>query len=175
MSDIDYGFSPNFSATYEVTLDYPISRVYEMIGTSVGHERVTTLSSLASNFSMGEKDFVRTEKPLDKSHLRSKTDGIPCPEGEGLPRIPFSFQETVPMVFGLVKTVVHLAGTLTWDEENKLTLYETHSDKGIDVWKLRRFQDIEDGKKTKVTETIQGRCPALLSSIVQKETYKAHR
>jgi hypothetical protein len=174
MSEMDYGFSPNFSTTHEVILDYPLSQVYEIIGTSVGHERVTTLSSLASNFNMGEKDFVRTEKTLDKSHLRCHTNEISCSEGEGLPRIPFSLQETVPMVFGLVTSVVHLAGTLTWDEENKLALYETHSDKGIDVWKLRRFEDIEDGKKTKVTETIQGRCPALLSWIVQHEARKAH-
>jgi hypothetical protein len=49
------------------------------------------------------------------------------------------------------------------------------TDKGpVNVWKLKRFEEVEEGKKTKITETIQGKCPALTSFIVQKEARKAH-
>lgn len=168
---VDYGFKPNFSSTHEVTLDYPLSKVFETIGTAAGHERVTTLSSLASHFELYHRDVVSLDKPLDQTNARTKKDE--ATSNTGLPRQFFAFQETVPMMFGLVKTVVHLSGTLTWDDEKKLALYETFSDKGIQVWKIRRFEEI-DGK-TRVHEEINGVCQPLLKAIVEKETRKAHQ
>lgn len=65
------------------------------------------------------------------------------------------------MIFGLVKTRVSLSGTLTWDGNVKIALHESKTKSGIEVmaWKLRRFEEVEVNK-TRVTETIQGRCPA---------------
>jgi hypothetical protein len=99
-------------------------------------------------------------------------DGI-----RNLPRQFFRLQETVPVLFGLIKKRVNLSGTLTWDEEAKVALYETYSDTGIVVWKVRMFKEVEgkDGKmSTMVSENIEGRCPPWMQWMVQKEATKAH-
>ena len=165
------GFVPNFSCTHSVTLDHAIDKVFTMIGTSSGHERVCRLSSMCSAFELLAKDTVSLQPgaSLNESHARL----LPASDS-GLPRQHFTMSETVPILFGIIKTVVKLVGTLTWDEENKLALYETAaSGSGILVWKIREFKKVGEDK-TLVTETIQGQCPALLKSIVQSQASKAH-
>jgi hypothetical protein len=103
----------------------------------------------------------------------------------------FKMEETVPLIFGLFTSKVQLTGTLSWDESalaslssapslpasNTLeALYETVSNSGIVVWKLRTFsQEGDDPHKTRVTERIEGSAPFLLKWIVQDEAAKAHR
>jgi len=115
-------------------------------------------------------------------------------EGENKPTLTrqhFTMVETVPLFFGMFRSKVILTGTLSWDndalatlssdsgnEENHeiYALYESISDGGLVVWKLRTFT-VEDGDplKTRVTERIEGWAPTLLRAIVQKEAEKAHR
>lgn len=184
------GFTPNFSSTYSVVLDHPISEVFKVIGTSDGHERVSRLSGLCSGFELLRVDTVSIPESSSLSEITVRTlptnpesDVVDpstttaltsAPRTRNLPRQFFKLQETVPLLFGLTKTVVHLEGTLTWDVDAQLALYESQSDKGISVWKLRRFEEVE-GNKTRVTETIEGICPGWQRIIVQRETTKGHR
>lgn len=179
-----HSFKPNFSSTYSIVLNHPIEEVFSVIGTSEGAERVTRLSGLCSSFELVERDAVPIpdDTPLSQVHLRTVSGLIPTdapsntPERppRTLPRQHFTLVETVPMLFGLIKKDVHLTGTLTWDYDAKLALYESCSDSGIFVWKLRTFEEAEGGK-TRVTEKIEGVCPGWLRAIVQQATTKSHR
>lgn len=163
------GFTPNFTATHTVVLDHPIDKVFAIIGTSEGHERVCRLSSLCTAFELLKNDTVALpgDAVLSESHVRQ----VDLSEG-GLPRQYFKMTETVSTF--MIKTNVHLEGTLTWDEKRKEALYESIAPaNGITVWKLRQFEDLE-GNKTRVIETIQGHCPALLRRIVEGQTRKGH-
>ena len=82
----------------------------------------------------------------------------------------------------MFKSKVQLTGTLSWNDSTALSprtpeaLYETVSNGGIVVWKLRTFfQEGDDPNKTRVTERIEGWAPFLLKRIVQSEAAKAHR
>lgn len=79
------------------------------------------------------------------------------------------------MLFGLIHTDVSLSGTLTWDDATKATIYETKTDSGIliTVWKSRKFEEVEGGK-TRVSETIQGKCPFWIKSVVQSQSTTGH-
>jgi hypothetical protein len=74
--------------------------------------------------------------------------------------------ECVPLI-GPLKKHVDIQGTLTWDEQAKTALYESIAG-SISVWKLREFKEEEGGTKTRVSEWLQGSCPALLQFIVSK-------
>ena len=115
-------------------------------------------------------------------------EGEGAHEGKTVHRQHFNMTETVPVLFGLMKSDVHLAGTLSWVdfEEGASTaqaLYESLSDgAGITIWKLRVLEEVEveeggkvKGRGTRVTERIEGRAPALLRAIVEHECVKAHR
>jgi hypothetical protein len=58
------------------------------------------------------------------------------------------------------------------DEEAKVALYESVTNQGIIVRKLRRMEEIPaangEGPKSRVTETINGTCPGWIRLIVQK-------
>ena len=174
-------FEPNFTCSHSVVIDHPISTVFLMIATAEGHERVTRLSALCSDFALLQSDTISIplSTPLARSHVRtlpSSSDKEDADPVRNLPRQFFRLQETVPILFGLIKTHVNLSGTLTWDEEAKTALYETQSDAGITVWKLREFREFEgkDGMSTIVSEKIEGRCSPWIQWIVQKEATKAH-
>lgn len=95
-----------------------------------------------------------------------------------LSRQAFRLQETIPLFFGLIKRTVDIVGTVTWDDDTKVSLYESVTEgQGIEVWKLREFAEVEvDGKvMTRVTETIEGKCPGWLRFIVQNEVVKSHK
>lgn len=172
MSSPDCGYSPNFTSTHSVTVDQPIHVVFPIIGTSEGHERVCRLSPICTAFQLLGKDAVSL--PAGTVLINSNVRTLPSSTSEtALPRQAFTMTETVS-VFG-IKTDVHIQGTLTWDEEAKEALYETIvSASGIQVWKSRNFEEMEESK-TRVTETIHGRCPTLLKRIVQGETSRSHK
>ncbi|KAF9267978.1 hypothetical protein L218DRAFT_955145 [Marasmius fiardii PR-910] len=168
-------FKPNFFHTYSVLLDHPIIEVFPVLGTAEGHERVCRLSSLCSQFELLQKDFVSIPEAasLSQVHVRTAPSaGEQDAQARKASRQFFTMTESVPLLFGLFHTQVHLSGTLTWDENARTTLYETQSDTSLQVWKLREFT--EEGDKTRVTERIEGMCSFLLRSIVQKEAAKGH-
>ncbi|TFK36654.1 hypothetical protein BDQ12DRAFT_236286 [Crucibulum laeve] len=193
--------SPNFTASHSVLLDHPISIVFEILGTTKGHERVCKLSSLCSSFELLEHDEVALadNAKLAESSVRTLPAHTTLPTGASisadgashaqadvkpateaanprlLPRQAFKMQEVVPVLFGVIKTTVDLSGTLTWDEYARVALYETISNQGIVTWKVRVFEEEEGGKKTRVNERIEGWCPGWMKMIVQSEASKSHK
>jgi len=195
---------PNFFSDYSVVLSVSLQDAFSTLGTSAGLERVCRLSKLCSAFELTQRDKVLL--PLatypDGKVLRdvgvrttSTTVGTQTEDATGqghiITRQHFTMEETVPLIFGLLKNKVQLTGTLSWDESalsalsatssspasnNLEALYETVSNGGIVVWKLRTFsQEGDDPNKTRVTERIEGSAPFLLKWIVQSEATKAHR
>lgn len=174
------GFKPNFSNTFSVTVTHPISTVYTILGTAEGHERVCRLSKLCSKMELLKRDRVEVpaSKTLKEISARSFPSTTNLEEQQTLPRQHFTMTETVPLLFGLINTNVELTGTLTWEDDGPTTgikhaLYETTSNNGIRVWKLRTFEAVDDNT-TKVSERIEGLCSSWLQPIVQKEASKAH-
>lgn len=170
-----YPESFNFHSEYSVVIDHPISTVFPVLGHGHQAERMVRLSDLCTDFQLFDKDLVVTPNsaPLIESRVRTASSST---SSEGLPRQYLRLQETVSLIFGL-NVKVEIVGTQTWDEDAKMALYETVTDQGIMVWKVRVFKEIEDDgkKKTSVMETINGSCPWWMKLIVQRETSKAHR
>ncbi|KAJ6525223.1 hypothetical protein DFH09DRAFT_1188589 [Mycena vulgaris] len=164
-------FKPNFDAEFSVTIQKPLSTVFPILGTNEGLSRTILVSSLASDFETLANDSVAVDGNLEDAFART------APAGEVFPRQAFKYKETIKIIPGLtfLDVAVHLQGTFTWDEARKVTLYETASDKGIVVRKIRLFEEVDGGAATKVSETIQGQCPSLLQPITQKTARAAHR
>ncbi|TFK74085.1 hypothetical protein BDN72DRAFT_955954 [Pluteus cervinus] len=187
---IDSQFEPNFSSTYSITLNHPITTVFPILGTKEGHERVSRLATLCTSVQLDEEDEVAI--PMDKSlkdvYVRTWPAAATPNVGNDsdsnirrvLPRQHFTMEETVPILFGFYKSVVPIKGTLTWDPTNYLALYESIAGPSIRVWKLRTFEEVVDSdhgdgsSKTRLTEEIRGKCPGWMKLIVQNETTKAH-
>ncbi|KAJ7471760.1 hypothetical protein FB451DRAFT_1250854 [Mycena latifolia] len=164
-------FKPNFDAAFSVTVPRPIDTVFPVLGTSAGLGPTILLSRMASGFEALVADAVPVSGKLEDAFVRTAEGG-----GEGLPRQSFKFMETVKIIPGLafLDVAVRLQGTFTWDAERKVALYETWSDKVV-VKKIRRFEAVDGGAATKISETIVGQCPALLQHITQKTARSAHR
>ncbi|KAJ7625407.1 hypothetical protein B0H17DRAFT_1111271 [Mycena rosella] len=164
-------FKPNFDSAFNVTLPFPLATVFLILGTDEGLGPHILLSSLASDFEVLAKDSVAVTGNLEDAFART------APSGDGFPRQAFKYKETMKIVLGLmsVAVVVNLQGTFTWDEDRKLALYETSSDKGVVIRKIRRFEEVDGGASTQVSETIDGQCPALLQIITQTSSRKAHK
>lgn len=175
----------NFSCDYEVVLDHPIDEVFKVLGNGDNVEAVVRLSSICTTFETftDKSDFVATPNDAPLSATRVRTLPSAPPSGQGntqpklYPRRHFHFCERVKILWGIASTDVHLYGTHTWDEAGRVALYETKSPQGVEVWKLRRFEEVEkEGTKgTKIMESIRGTAPVLLKSIVQKEATQQHR
>lgn len=171
-----YGFSPNFYSNYSVELNHPVDQVFETF--NLDHERVCRISALCSDFELLELDFlpVPNSTPVSQMSFRSlqksQTSAAPAESTRLASRQSFKMTESVPLLLGLTKKV-YLSGTITVDGMQKVTLYESISDGGIQTWKLRQFKEIDENK-ARITETIYGQCPALLRPIVQKEARRAH-
>ena len=171
----------NFRSDYSVVLNHPLAHTFPVLAHGDQIEKVARLSDLCTDFELFESDKVSTPgtAPLAESRLRTEpplTDIATSGPGV-LPRQYFRLQETVPLLFGLAHTKVEITGTQTWDDNTRVALYETVTDQGIFVWKLRVFKEIEeDGeRKTSVIETIKGTCPGWMKPIVQRETAKGHK
>lgn len=170
------GFNPNFSSDYSVIVNHPIAEVFLTIGTAKGHERVTRLAELTTACALQKADAVAIPQSLTLSEVAVRT--LPdhhnfVPPVRKLPRQFWTLTETIPLIFGLARTEVHIAGTLTWDDEAKLALYESLASFGVLVWKLRVFEEIDENT-TRITEKIRGKCPFLLKGIVQRQASASH-
>lgn len=174
---------PNFTSYYAVLLDRPLSETFPILAERDGFERVTRLSSLCTEFELLKTDTVALSPSTSLSQSSVRTlQGYEASETQEeqvrvLPRQFFKLVETVPIFFGLFKSRVEITGTLTWDEEARVALYESVTNHGIVVWKLRELEELEEGGKqrTRVKETIKGRCPGWMRFIVQREADKGHR
>jgi len=180
---------PNFFSDYSVVLSVSLQDAFTTLGTSEGHERVCRLSKLCSGFELFQRDELALPegKKLCDVGVRTipTTVGTQAEVPSTINRQHFTMEESVPLFFGMFKSKVQLTGTLSWDGSALSTalssrtpeaLYETVSNGGIIVWKLRTFsQEGDDPNKTRVTERIEGWAPFLLKWIVQSEATKAHR
>lgn len=174
-------FTPNFTHDYSVILPHPIAEVFSVLGTSAGHERVCRLSGLCTKFQLLEQDSVALPESVSLAQVHARTAPAATSDSthpsdsptRTLPRHSFMITETVRVLFGLISTDVHLSGTLTWDEQARVALYETQSDAHVQVWKLRIFEVVE-GNQTRVKERVEGICPRMLQFVVQKEAAKSH-
>ena len=175
----------NFFSNHSVIIDQPLETVFDAVARGENMEKLIRLGGLTTDFKFKERDTVALPAATPLSATRQRTAPA-ASEGTNidsthrtLPRQHFYLQEKVNVFFGMMSQLVHLYGTHTWDEDAKVALYETqtHSAMGdLEVWKLRVLDEVEEGgkKKTRVTETVKGRCPALLKRVVQKEINTAH-
>lgn len=172
--------STNFTSTNTVVLQYPISTVFPIIGTSEGHNRVVRLSSLCSQSDTQQRESVALPRGASLATASVRTDPAADPNDAAfsntilLPRQHFTLTEEIPVLFSLVTKSVHIEGTLTWDESARIALYESQTNLGVTIWKLRRFYETKEGG-TKIVETIEGNCAAWMKHLVQGQTRKAHR
>lgn len=173
------GFEPNFTAGHTVVLDHPLSVTFPVLGHGDTMERSVRLSDLVSRFDLIKSDTIAipSSLPLPQASVRTLPSSVTAAEGERLlPRQFFHLEESVPVLL-VFKTTAKINGTLTWDEDAKVALYESLTEgPGIWIWKLREFEELEEGgvKKTRVKERIQGRAPVLLRGYVEETTRKAH-
>ena len=165
----------NFTTAYTVTLPQPLSTVFPVLAYGENIERSIRCYGFCTDFELYHADAAQlpADKPLVDSQMRLVA---PSAAG-GLTRQWFRMQETIPLLFGLYKQKVEVVGCQTWDEEAKAVLYESVTDQGILIWKLRTFEEVDDGgvKTTKVTEVIKGTCPGWMKWIVKREATEAHK
>jgi len=179
-------FTPNFTAEHSVVLPHSLGVVFDKLGSGETLEDSVRLSDLCSTFRLTTKDHITLSKDQSLEEVRCR--GLPpapsssepvSSDGERtLPRQFFVLQEVVPLLGGLYKHTVTIAGCLTSDREQKAALYETSAAGGILIWKLRTFEELapnDSGEvRTKVYERIEGRAPMLLRSTVEKQTRRGH-
>lgn len=174
------GFTPRYTTDHTVVLAHPVSVTFPRLGCGDTMEASVRLSDLVSRFDLIKSDMVAIPSTLDLSKASVRTLAASANAGEGerlLPRQFFHLEERIPMMFGLIKQTVRINGTLTWDEDAKVALYESlEESQGILIWKLREFEEFEeDGvMKTRLKESIQGYAPKLLVGIVEKKTRESH-
>ncbi|KAJ6497534.1 hypothetical protein C8R45DRAFT_898885 [Mycena sanguinolenta] len=178
-------FTPNFTSEHSVVLPHSLETVFDKLGSGETLEESVRLSDLCSTFCLTKLDHIVLSQSLAEERCRglppapSATESKPNDGQRTLPRQFFFLEEVVPLLFGLYKHTVTIAGCLTSDREGKTALYETSAAGGILVWKFRQFEELapsEDGgpARTKVHERIEGRAPMVLRSTVDKETRRAH-
>jgi len=181
-------FKPNFTSEHSVVLPHSLAVVFDKFGSGETLEDSVRLSDLCSTFRLTTKDNIALSKDQSLAEVRCR--GLPAAppssepassDGDGertLARQFFVLQEVVPLLFGLYKHTVTIAGCLTSDRERNAALYETSAAGGILIWKFRTFEELapsESGEvRTKVYERIEGKAPTLLRSTVEKETRRAH-
>ncbi|KAJ7457002.1 hypothetical protein FB451DRAFT_600289 [Mycena latifolia] len=165
------GFQPNFNSEFSVTIQRPLSTVFSILGTNEGLGAHILLSSLASDFEALARDAVAVDGNLEDAFVRTAA------AGEGLPRQSFTYKETVKIITGLsfLDSVIHIRGTFTWDEQGKVALYESLSDTGVLIRKIRRFEEVDGGAATQISEKVYGQGAPLLRFINQWIARAAHK
>lgn len=177
----------NFTTTHTVTVPHPLATVFPVLAHGKNIERGVLCYGYCSDFELYHSDTVQLPstsggpQPLTDSRMRLVPSSASDPDILALPRQWFRLQETIPLLCGLHKQKVEVVGCQTWDDHAKVALYESVTDSGIVVWKLRTFEeeDIEGeegkgAKRTRVTELIKGISPGWMRWIVQREAGKAH-
>ena len=83
---------------------------------------------MASEFEFLSLDSVQVQGNIEDTFVRL-SDAAPA--GDGLPRQGFKFKETVKTFPGIsaLDIIVNLEGCFTWDENRRVSLYETASSK----------------------------------------------
>ncbi|KAJ7814079.1 hypothetical protein B0H13DRAFT_461894 [Mycena leptocephala] len=167
-------FKPNFDSVFSVVIQKPLSTVFPILGTNQGLGPHILLETIASNFQSGALDSVNVDGNLEDAFVRTSPA---APAGQGFPRQHFAYVETIKIIPGLsfFDVVVNLNGTFTWDEARNISLYETSSDKSVVVRKIRRFEEVDGGAATNVSEVINGQCPFLEQLITQSQARTAHQ
>lgn len=193
---------PNFLSNHTVTLPLPLHQTLSILGTSEGHERICRLCKVVTGVVLLQQDTVYTGpgglgdgtrfRTLDPSAAPALAAGDNRDHGFGgkkVHRQHFTMTETVPLLFGLIKSHVRLTGTYCWAEfeegaTSAYTVHETIADGvGITIWKLRLLEEVEvdpgEGqekvKGTRVTERIEGWAPAWARPISQYVCASVHR
>ena len=186
-------FTPNFSAEHYVIIPKPLSEVFEKLGTASAHAEVCRLSSLCTAINLKEKDTVAlaSGKSIENSDFL-RTPASSPEELEAASKVAyrqhFNLEETIPVVFGLIKSKVTIRGTLTWTQPEALALesggpvyavYESEVIGGlaIRIYRLRKLEAAEAGESsaTKVTEFLYGVGPSYLNFLIAKEAVVKHR
>ncbi|KAF7346409.1 hypothetical protein MSAN_01868800 [Mycena sanguinolenta] len=167
-------FRPNFDSSFSVSIQEPLATAFHVLGTNSKLCELILLSPIASDCQLGILDSVNVDGPLEDAFARTAPA---APAGQGFPRQHFSYIETVKIIPGLsfLDIVVHLNGTYTWDQERRITLYESSPDTSITVRKVCTFEPLNNGAATNVSEVVHGQCPILQQPIVQFGARKVHR
>jgi ubiquinone biosynthesis protein COQ9 len=189
-------FTPNFSTTHSVIIERQLIYVVEKLGKPEAHEEVVRLSDLCTGYQNLDKDVVELDqgKTIKDSSVLQKA----AVKGEAgatstssiANRQHFLLEETVPVLFGLIKSKVNLRGVFTWvdtPEESYFSggpiyaLYESEVIGGlaIRIWRLRKMEEVDSEvhhgeKATKVTETLHGVGPSYLKWFIAKEAETKH-
>ena len=146
-------FLPNFSIQTAIKLPATVGaeQARTMLLAPAHIESVIRLSPLCTTF--------------------ERLPSMPCTDGECE---RFLFVERVPVVCGLSTNVTVDAAQrrMTPDE----LIYESHANNGV-VWVRKRRRIMAPTAEepcVRVEETIEGRCPAALRGLTQREAAKAH-
>jgi len=148
-------------------------------------EGIMRISDMCTDFAYQKSDQVSVKNGVPLSDCRLKTAPSYDVDSGGessdlsdmriLQRQFFRQEETFTM-FNIIKSKAIAVGTLTWDDDEKACLYETTVDaSGIQIWKYRKCESIEEGQKTRVTEQVKGSCPSWMKFIVNSQASKGHR
>jgi len=157
---------PNFFSEYSVILNVPLKGAYTTLGTHGGHKRVCRLPKLCTGFELLDKGVIRLPVGLSESAGAYRVGSGWLTQGKGdgmrITRQHFTMEETVPILFGLIKKNVMPRGSMSWSEDVLAALesdgpqaaldlplealYETISDPsgGIQTWKVRRFEAVKE-------------------------------
>lgn len=188
-------FTPNFSGTHSVIINKPLKEVFAKLGTPSAHEEVCQLSTLCTAIHLLEKDVVELgpEETINKSSFlkKPKVQGEVAASSSVANRQHFLLEETIPVLFGWVKSTVKVQGVLTWVDPPEeafssggplYSLYESEvvGNMGITIWRLRQMEQVDSGagngqKATKVTETLCGVGPSYLRWLIAREAVTKHR
>ncbi|KAJ7212620.1 hypothetical protein GGX14DRAFT_620918 [Mycena pura] len=140
---------PNFDSVFSVVIQKSLSTVFPILGTNQGLGAHVLLASITSDLLEGAADSVNVNGNLEDAFVRT---AAAAPAGQGFPRQHFSCIETIKIIPGL----------RSWIS----SLYETSSSsdnlKSVIVRKVRRFEEINGGTATNVSEVMNGQCPFLL-------------
>ena len=193
---------PNFFSNHIVTLPLPLHQTFPILGTSEGHERICRLCKVVTGVELLQQDTVyagpyglgdgtrfRTLNPGATPATAAGDNRGHEAGGKKVHRQHFTMTETVPFLFGLIKSHVRLTGTYCWGDleegaTSAYTVHETIADGvGITIRKLRFLEEAEvnvgEGKEkvkgTRVTERIEGWAPAWARPIAQYVCANVHR
>ncbi|KAF9524281.1 hypothetical protein CPB83DRAFT_861535 [Crepidotus variabilis] len=175
--------------SHSVTLPHPIAVVFPILSEPQHMESLQRLTPEAQQFSLLPTDQIRLPKgglaPLFSPTHPKTAAGLPRPRtidallteepgaeaGEIVERVKFEFSGTVPLLFGLVKRPLAVAGAQVVEKNSRTVLFESGVEaSGIRELKVRTFEEVilDGGKEgTKVKETVWGTCPFYLAPVLR--------
>lgn len=170
----------NFTSEYSVTINHPISKVWPVLGHGDTMKDVVLLYDNCPEFNYLEKDRVPRPswEPVPPANFSRNAPTLNDDDtNPSIPRQFFRLYEEVHVLPGVTRRI-EINGAQVWDDEAKIALYESATEMGIVVWKLKKFEEVDEEsghKATKITEHIHGKCSWWLKVIVQSETRRGHK